>query len=91
MNIVQENMEGFTRHEIKGAKEGKSGLAKVGYPSEVYYKNIIRFNMIINFPVTPDYINNAQNIFGRDVSILKGKAVRKQPPPVVSNYIAIPE
>ena len=84
-------MEGFTCREIKGTKEARSGLTKVGYPSEVYYKNIIRFNMIINFPVIPDYINNAQKIFGRDVSILKGKTVRKQPPPVVSDYIAIPE
>ena len=51
---------------------------------------MISSNMIRNFPVTPTYINTAHKIFGCDVSTLKRKNVRKQTPPVISDYVAIP-
>ena len=80
VNTVRKDMEGFTCRKIEGAKEAISGLARVGYPSEVDYNNIIRSEMIRNFPITPTDINTAHKIFGHDVSILKGKTLRKQPP-----------
>ena len=91
MNTFRENMEGFTRRKIKGAKEAILGLAKVGYPSDTDNKNMINSNMISNFPVTATDINSAHKIFGRNVSILKQKTVREQPPLVTSEYIAIPK
>ena len=45
----------------------------------------------MNCTTTTQDIDNAQIIFGRDVHTLKGKTVRKQPGPVVSDYVEIPE
>ena len=47
--------------------------------------------IIPNCPVNPNEIKNANTIFGPDVTSLKGKIVRRQTKPVVSNYIKIPK
>ena len=45
--------------------------------------------IIPNCPVNPNEIKNANTIFGPDVTSLKGKIVRRQTKPVVSNEINI--
>jgi hypothetical protein len=46
--------------------------------------------MIKNCPVTSIDITNANKIFGTDVATLKGKTVRMTHPPVVTDYVQIP-
>ena len=63
----------------------------VGYPSEKYFKNMVRSRMMPNWPFTLDDINNANTIIGPNFPSLKGKLVRRQTKPRVSNYIKVPK
>ena len=67
------------------------------YPSIPDYKNMIRYQMIKNCPVTVDDVLAMEEIFGPSVLTLKGKTVRRKslkvktdeyftPPPVVDKY-----
>ena len=44
----------------------------------------------MNCPVTTKDVDNAEKIFGRDVSSLKGKLTRPTPTTVTDNYVDIP-
>ena len=46
--------------------------------------------MIFHCPVTPDEIYSVKNIFGHKIPYIKVKTSRRQTPPVVSYYVAIP-
>ena len=61
----------------------------LGFPSERDFDNMVRLNMIVNFPVTFDDIENAKLIFGPDITSLKGKSVRRKPASVVTDCIVI--
>ena len=50
---------------------------------------MVSSNMIVNFPVMPQYIKNADNIFGPDVPSMKGKSIRRRPEAIVSEYVKI--
>ena len=50
----------------------------------------IRQNTIKNCPVTVEYIEIAEKIFGPDVSTLKVRTTRKRPKVVVDDFIEIP-
>ena len=54
------------------------------------FRTAVQFKQIAECPVTTDDIDVAQAIWGKSVAALKGKTVRKQPAPVVSNQIQIP-
>ena len=59
-------------------------------PSERDFENMVRSNMIVNYPVTFSDIKNSKLIFGPDITSLKGKSVRKKPASVVTDYVEIP-
>ena len=63
----------------------------MGYPPEWNFNNMESSNTIVNFPVTPQDIKNADKIFGPDVPSMKGKSFRRIPEAVVSNYVKIPK
>ena len=52
--------------------------------------NMVRSNMISNCPVTFQDVKNAKLIFVPNVTLLKGKLVRRKPDSVVTNYVDIP-
>ena len=72
-NMVEENCEGFTCQEYKGAKAARRVLGLMGYPSEWDFSNMVSSKMIMNCPVTFRDIKNANKIFGPDVPSMKGK------------------
>jgi hypothetical protein len=41
--------------------------------------------------VVQDNVKLAEEIFGRDIAILKGKTTRKKPKPVIHDTIAVPK
>ena len=62
----------------------------LGFPSEQDLGNMVRSNMIVNFTVIFDDVNNGKLIFCPDVTALKGKSVRRNPDSVVTDYVEIP-
>jgi hypothetical protein len=48
-------------------------------------------NLITNNPIMQEDIVVAEQVFGPDISSLKGKTTRKAPTPVVNDYINIPQ
>ena len=83
-------MAGFMHHQISGANTFGSTMAKLGHPSEVDYKYMVRSNMINHCPVTPSYIGVANKIFVRDILSLKGETGRMYPPLLVSECVSTP-
>ena len=65
-------------------------MAKLGHPSEADYKDMVCSNMIAHFPLTPADIEAANNIFGCNIPSLNVKTPISNPPPVLSDYMAIP-
>ena len=62
----------------------------LGFPLERYFENMVRFNMIVNCPVTHDNVKNTRLIFGPAITSLKGISVRCKPSSIVTDYIEIP-
>jgi hypothetical protein len=90
VKTIKENHEGFTSREFEKAKEVRCALALVGYPSPKDFMNMVRSNMITNFPVSPIDITNSNKIFGPDIATLKGKTVRRTPEGLITEYVEVP-
>ena len=62
----------------------------VGAPTVENFKSMLRQNIIVNCPITTQDVTNAEKIFGKDVSSLKGKSTRPRPTTVINDYVDIP-
>ena len=62
----------------------------LGFPLKRDFENMVRLNIIVNCPITFEYVKNAKLIFGPDITSLKGKLVRRKPASVVTDYVDIP-
>ena len=89
INTVFDSREEFSQRQYDSTNQAHHELAVVGYPSEKDFKNMVHSGMIPNFPVTLDDIKSSNTIFVPDVPSLKGKIMRRQTRPVVSNEINI--
>jgi hypothetical protein len=87
INTIKEKSEGYTNREFERAKVARRAPGMVGYPSPADFTNMVRANMIRNFPVTPTDITTSNKIFGPDVASLKVKTARQQPAPVLTDYV----
>ena len=65
-------------------------MAKLGYPSEADYKDMLCSNMITHSPLTPADIDATNNILRCNISSLNEKTPRRHPPRVLSDYMAVP-
>ena len=59
------------------------------FPSERDFENMVCSKTIIKCPVTFSDVKNVKLVFGPDITSLKGKAVRRKPASVVTDYIDI--
>ena len=75
MNTVEENMKDFTKRDDVGAKSARKLYAKLLYPLNADFKWLIKNNQIKNREVSVWNIDTAQEIWGEDISALKGKTV----------------
>ena len=64
---------------------------KVGKTSQKDFNNLIKSNIISNFPVTLEEPIRADKIYGPNISTLKGKTAHSKPYPVVTEYITVPK
>jgi hypothetical protein len=62
----------------------------IGNPSEGDYRGLVSSNMISNCPIAPTNITNPRAIFGPDLASVWGKTIRRTPPPVVADHVAVP-
>ena len=73
---VNENRKGYTLRQYKCTKEARKLYHIIGAPTMENFKSLLQMNIIKNCPVTVEDTNIAREIFGRDVSSLKGKSTR---------------
>ena len=85
-----DNSKGFTRREYEGGLDARRAMHLMGLPSEGYFDNMVRLNMIVKYPVTFDNVKNSKLIFGPDITSLKGKSAKRKPASVVTDYVEIP-
>jgi hypothetical protein len=78
VNTVSENLQGFTKRQIKGAELAKVLYSNLGYPSMKDFRWIIQSNQIKDCPVTVEDVDTAHKIFGKDIAALKGKTTRSK-------------
>ena len=91
VSTVEGNKQGFTKRQIKGAEQARALYAKLGYPSIRDFKWVVQSNQIKDCPVTPQDIQVAHQIWGKDIAALKGKTTRKKSIHLVSDFVKIPK
>ena len=90
MDTVEQNMKAFTKCDVEGPKAARELCAKLLYPSNANFKCLINNNQIKDCEGSIQNINTAQEIWGKDISALKGKTVRGKPTVVASYRIKNP-
>jgi hypothetical protein len=91
INTVKENRVGYTQGQFEQAKRARELYHIVGTPTIELFKTLIKMSAIKNCPVTTEDINNAEKIFGADMSSLRGKSTRRKSTLVQEDVIEIPE
>ena len=87
VNTVSREAECFSLRAHDGATLFKQAYGMVGFPSSKYFKNMMRSTLISNCPITSDDITMSNKIYGPNQHSLKGKILRKQLKPVMTDYI----
>ena len=77
-NTVEENKKNYSKRDVSRATLARKLQRAIGRPSLQKYIDIVERNLLPNCPVTRQDIITAENIFGPDLGILKGKTVRKK-------------
>jgi hypothetical protein len=90
VQTVRGNMEGYTQREVEDARAAREAQAMLGHPTNCHFLGMVRSGMILNCPVTPGAVQNANRIFGPDLAGVRGRTVRRPPESVTTNYVQIP-
>ena len=91
VNTVTENRSNYTTQQFERAKEARKLYHNIGAPTVENFKYVLKGNMIRNCPVTIEDVKIAEDIWGKDISYLKGKTTRSRPQVVKSDLIEIPK
>jgi hypothetical protein len=89
ISTVAKNRKGYRLGQFERAKEARRLYHVVGTPTVNNFKSLLLINFIQNCPVTVEDVNISKNIFGPDISSLKGKSTKRKPKPVRSDLIEI--
>jgi hypothetical protein len=90
VQMVQGNYLGYTKKDVLKAKEACRAQGMIGKPSKKDYEGVVSGNLITNCPITTSDISNAREMFGPDLTSIRGKTVRRTPTPMVADYVAVP-
>ena len=91
LQTVRQNMEGSTRHEVKGANLARKAQAILGHPTSKELSQVVSSNFgITNCPINPIDVSTADVIFGPNLGGVRGKTVRKNPECVHGKILSIP-
>ena len=83
ISVVRDLKSHFTRREIEGAERARTLFRAIRMPSYASFIHALEHNHIKNCPVTAADVRRALHIYGPEVAVLKGKAVRHKPDPVL--------
>ncbi len=73
---IRQNYEGFTKRQIQQATQARRIMGMIGAPTEREFQLLVRLNLLKDCPISNTDIINAHNIFGPDLTNLRGKMVR---------------
>ena len=73
VEMIKENMEGFSSEEITRAKRARKLYHSLGAPSTTNFKYLIKSNQIKNCPVTVKDIDNAEKYLERTLRTSKAR------------------
>ena len=84
----------FSRRDVGRAEAARKLQQIIKYPSDKDYINMIDYNLINNCNTTSRDISLANEIYGVDPNVVKGKSTRRQPvyqvpPAILRNYTMI--
>lgn len=91
METPEKTMEGYSKRAINDAKRARELYHTLGRPSAEKFKSIVRQRFILNCPVTNKDIEVADDIYGPDVSTMKGKRTRQPTVRVRFDIVDIPQ
>ncbi len=72
IQTVRRNMEGYTQRKVEDARAAREAQAMVGHPTDHNFLGMVRSGMILNCPVTPSAVQNANRSFGPDLAGVRG-------------------
>ena len=75
VQTVEENLSKYSKRDIQQAEKARHMLAKMGFPSVTNAMNMVRNGR--NFGVSERDFQVADDIWGKDISSLKGKTKRR--------------
>lgn len=78
----------YSEREVKRAKEARTLMRRLYYPSDVGLARTLTHGVLLEAPVTANDVVLATRIYGKDVASLKGKS--KDMGPVASNDTLVP-
>jgi hypothetical protein len=87
---VDDNMKLYTKRQIVGAEKAQTLQAGLAFPSNNDLSWILQSNQVEECPVTKADADTANKIWGANIASLKGKTIRKTPPHVPTDMVAIP-
>ncbi len=76
VNTARGNFEGYTRKEIKRAREARWIQGMIVNPTEREFSAMVHEKLLANCPVTVQDVNNAHHIYGCDLANIRGKTTR---------------
>ena len=93
LETVAQNIEGFSKREVKRAYAAAKLYIRLVYPNQKDFDWIIMSESIKNCDVTPRDVEIAQQIWGKHITpeVLRGKQVRKKPAAITGSKLKIPK
>ena len=84
MQTMPGNMEGFTKREVEEMQKAQEAQVMLGHTTNRGFLGMVRGGMISNCPMTVSAVMNAHQIFGPDLTGVRGRIVR------TTDYVQFP-
>jgi hypothetical protein len=73
VNTVREKFEGYTRQDVKRAREAQCIQGMIANPTQKESSGIVHEILLTNCPIIVHNLDNANQIFGPNLANLRGK------------------
>ena len=79
ISTVTENEMKYSKRDVIGAREARTLVERLGYPSRQMVIDALRYGNINNVPLTAEDVHRCYDIYGPSLGELKGKTTRPRP------------